>query len=247
MNTIPSEKEGIKCLLFDIETAANLAYVWGKFEQDVIRFQSEWYMLSWSAKWLNGEHITKCLADYQYDPNDPHNDKELVTDLWKLFNEADVIIGHNGDKFDIKKANTRFIEHGLPPPAPYKTVDTLKVARKYFGFNSNKLDDLGRRLGVGRKIKHSGFDLWLGCIRGELASWKKMKSYNRQDVVLLERVYLKLRPWIENHPPTSEDPAECPCGGLYKKRGSSLLKGGKRRQRFQCKKCGKWEKGKIIS
>lgn len=228
-----------RILLFDIETAPNLAWVWGKFEQNVIEYDSEWYMLSWSAKWLDGTQTTRCLNSYRGYFRGSDNDYELVKDLWELFDKADIIIGHNLDRFDIKKSNTRFIELGLPPPKPYKTIDTLKIARRYFGFNSNKLDDLGRRLGVGRKVKHSGFDLWMGCMQGKGSSWDLMRKYNEQDTLLLERVYKKLLPWITNHPATTDDRAQCVCGGLKIKRGPFLTKTGKWRQRYSCKSCHK--------
>jgi hypothetical protein len=220
---------------------ANLAYVWGKYEQDVISYEKEWYMLSFCAKWLGGKIITRALCDYAgYTPYS-EDDTLLVSDLWELFNEADIIIAHNGDKFDIRKSNTRFIEHGLTPPEPYKTIDTKKVAKKYFGFNSNKLDDLGKRLGVGRKLKHEGFELWLGCLKGDQKAWEKMKRYNKQDVLLLERIYLKLRPWIQNHPYVGG----CNCGSpKLQKRGIGINKSG-RYQRFQCTNCAAWTQERI--
>ena len=237
-----------KVLFFDIETAPNLGYVWGKFEQNVIEYTQEWYMLAWSAKWQNGKHVSRCLADYEgYVPN-TENDKDLVTELWKLFDEADVIIGHNGDKFDIKRTNTRFIEHGMTPPEPYKTVDTLKAARRHFSFNSNKLDDLGRRLGVGRKLKHSGFALWTGCMSGDEKSWNLMKKYNRQDVLLLERVYDKLLPWIAGHPNiavlSGVENGCRNCGSRnLQKQGFAITATGKS-QRYKCKDCAAWSSGK---
>lgn len=233
-----------KILLFDIETSPNLGYIWGKWEQNVIAFEQEWFMLSFCAKWLDGKTITRGLIDYPAYVKDKTNDKALVTELWQLFNEADIIIGHNGDKFDVRKSNTRFIEHGLMPPEPYKTIDTLKVAKKYFAFNSNKLDDLGKRLGVGRKIKTGGFELWLACLQGDAKAWQSMKRYNRQDVLLLEQIYLKLRPWITGHPNVSiltQTLDGCPsCGSLkLQRRGFGISKTGKY-QRFQCKECGAW-------
>lgn len=237
-----------KILLFDIETAPNVGYIWGKYQQDVIEYTSEWYILCWSAKWLDGKQTTKCLADYDgYKPGS-ENDVELVSDLYQLLQSADIVVAHNGDKFDVKRVNTRFIEHGLEPTAPFKTVDTCKVARKHFGFNSNKLDDLGRRLGVGRKVKTGGFELWKGCLQGDPKSWARMKRYNRQDVLLLESVYLKLRPWMPQHPnigAITEAPDACRnCGG------SNLhAKGWKynlttKQQRWRCRDCGAYMAGK---
>ena len=133
-------KNKAKILLFDIETAPNLGYVWGKWEQDVIEFDRQWYMLCFCAKWLGDKKVmTHALPDFSLYKKDPENDKELVKKLWELFNEADIIIAHNGDEFDIKKSNARFIYHGFTPNPHYKTIDTKKIAKKYFSFNENNL------------------------------------------------------------------------------------------------------------
>lgn len=225
--------------MFDIETMASKAYVWNHYETNVIAYSVEGYMLSWTAKWLNGKTITRGLCDYKgYKPFSP-DDSHLVRELYNLFDEADILIAHNGDGFDIKKANTAFIKHGLTPPAPYKTVDTLKIARRYFAFNSNKLDDLGQFLGCGRKVKHPGFDMWLGCEAGDRKSWDLMLKYNRQDVLLLERVYLRLLPWIQNHPTPKDNQEDCPnCHSrTFHKKGLDMFKGIKS-QRNRCLDCG---------
>ncbi len=226
-----------KVLLFDIESSPNLAYVWGKYQQDVIEFQSEWEMLSFSAKWLNGKSITL--------GRDTHSEKQLVTELHKLFNEADIIIGHNGDKFDIKKTNAKFLEFGLTPPSPYKTIDTLKIARRYFAFNSNRLGDLGQKLGLGKKVHTGGFQLWQGCMKNDPKSWYLMKKYNKQDVVLLEKIYLKFLPWIQNHP-ALEQGSGCPnCTSTnLQKRGYAVTRKHKY-QRYQCQDCSAWSQVRL--
>jgi len=233
-----------KILVFDIETAPNLSYIWGKYEQNSIAFKHEWYMLCFAAKWLgNKTIITSKLNDFKSYKKDKQNDLEVVKKLWTLLDEADIVIAHNGDKFDVKKSNARFIYHGLPPPSPYKTIDTLKVARRYFKFNSNKLDDLGEHLNIGRKIKHEGFGLWLGCMNGNKTSWNNMIKYNKQDVHLLEKVYKRFLGWINNHPNMNlyqESRDKCPnCGedNLLKK--GFGYKGTGKYQRYICKSCGR--------
>ncbi len=175
-----------KILLFDVETAPNLSYTWGKWEQDVIAFKNEWYLMSFAWKYL-GDKKTQVLslADFPGYKKNPTDDRLLVRALWSHFDNADVIIAHNGDAFDIKKANARFVYHKLVPPSPYKQIDTKKVAKKYFNFNSNSLNDLGQYFKIGKKLSTGGFDLWLGCMAGDKASWKTMCEYNKQDVELL--------------------------------------------------------------
>lgn len=242
------ERKEPKILVFDIETAPNLVYTWGMWDQNVIAVKQDWYILSFVAKWLGSKDvIAKGLCDYKGYAQDKSNDKLLVEDLWKLFDSADLILGHNGDEFDIKKCNTRFLIHGLTPPTPFKSVDTKKVAKKHFRFDSNKMDELGRQLGIGRKKEHEGFALWLACMAGDRAAWKRMLAYNVQDVLLLERLYLRMRPYMTTHPNMNllrGTTHSCPnCGSSNcQRRGHSITK-TQLVQRYQCKSCGAWSQG----
>jgi hypothetical protein len=244
-------KNKVRVLLYDIETSPNLAYVWGKWEQDVIAFKDEWHMITFSYKWL-GENKTyvKSLPDYLLYKKDKTNDKALIEDLWKLFDEADVVIAHNGNSFDQKKTNARFIYHGLPPPSLYKQIDTKLIAKRYFNFNSNSLNDLGQYLKCGKKLKTGGFDLWLGCMSGDKKSWKVMCDYNKQDVILLEKVYLKLRGWDNQHPNISlisGEKTNCPnCNSSHtKKKGFNYTK-VHTYQSHQCLDCGRRYQGELV-
>ena len=225
-----------KVLFFDIETAPNLAYVWGKYEQDVISFKEEWHLLSFAYKWL-GEKEVHCLT-----MKGQRTDKKLAKKLRDLFDKADVVIAHNGDAFDIKKARARFAFWNLKPPSQFASVDTCKVAKRYFNFNSNRLNDLGEYFQIGQKVKHTGFDLWLGCMRNDSASWKLMEKYNKQDVALLEKVYTKLLPWMERHPNMallSNLPEKgCPkCGSIKVVKDGIRANSMTLQQQWKCKSC----------
>lgn len=246
MRTFLKNMDNPKILLFDIETAPNLAYVWGKYEQNVIEYDSEWYLLCYAAKWLGKNKImTSKLTDFPSRfKKDSNDDLEVVKELWKLLDEADIVIAHNGKAFDVKKTNARFLYHGLLPPSPFKQIDTLTEARKHFKFNSNKLDDICNLLGIGRKIKHEGFSLWLKCMKGQSSAWNKMIKYNKQDVILLEKVYEKFKPYITNHPNIGlyqQKDFACPnCGSQHlQKRGFNRTKTNLY-QRYQCQSCGAW-------
>jgi hypothetical protein len=189
-----------KVVLWDVETAPIMGAVWQRYDTNVVWVENDWFMLAWSVKDLDGKQITRGLPDYDGYEQNPGCDKALVSELWQHLDSADVLIAHNGDRYDIRKANSRFIVHGLLPPKPARTVDTLKVARRHFANSSNKLDDLGQALGVGRKAPTGGYDLWKQCLAQDKKAWNKMKRYCAQDVRLLEAVYLKLLPWITNHP-----------------------------------------------
>lgn len=212
---------------------------------NVIEFVKPWWMLSFAFRWL-GKNKTYAysLPDMRGYKQDRSNDKELSRKLWELMGESEVLVAHNGDAYDQKMAYARFLKHGFTPPSPSQTVDTLKVARKNFKIPSNKLDDLGQYLGVGRKEKHHGFATWIGCMDGDPRSWDEMVRYNKRDVELLERVYLKLKPYMNNHPNANvynDTFANCPnCGQDSLIRSGWRVNRTGRHQRFHCTHCGAW-------
>jgi len=237
-----------KILFLDIETAPSLGWVWAKWQTNVIDFKQDWYMLSFAYKWAHEENVHVLgLDDLKGYKRHPENDKALAKKLWKLLNEADIIVAHNGDSFDLPKINTRFLTHKFPPPMPYKTVDTLKIARKVFAFDSNKLDDLGRYLGIGRKIPNTGFHLWRGCMTGDAESWRLMKEYNGHDVELLEKVYFLMRAWDRQHPQVNQGLTvneACPkCSSTNIQRRGFAYTLLRKKQRYQCMSCAGWFEG----
>ena len=234
-----------RVLFIDIETFPILAHVWTVYEANAVSVERNTMLCCFSAKWQGGAHITRALPDYSGYRAGAPDDQKLAADLWGLLNEADIIVAQNGDRFDVKKINARLIKHGHTPPAPYKTVDTLKTARRIFGFDSNRLNDLCLFLGIGEKFHTGGFSLWKGCIDGNARAWARMRRYNAQDVRLLERLYLRFLPWISNHPNVGaySDGLVCPkCGsGDLQSRGHGVNTTAVYRK-FQCQECGGWSR-----
>lgn len=235
-----------KILVLDIETAPILAYVWKLWDENVglNQIKSDWHVLSWAAKWV-GE--SKVMYADQRNAKDRENDKAILKQLWELMNEADVVVSQNGKKFDSKKLNARFIIHGFKPPAPYKHIDTLELAKRHFGFTSNRLEYMSSKLCTKYKKlvghKFPGFELWKECLAGNLEAWKEMERYNKHDVLSTEELYSKLAPWghsVSFKPIIGED--KCNCGSKrLEKRGFSYTTVGKF-QRYQCLECGNWSK-----
>lgn len=239
-----------RILLFDIETTPFVAYSWGpKFNVNLIEYIEPWHLLCYAWKWYGEDEVhvlgqDDFARDYRRNRRD---DKRLSKALWDLFDKADIVIAHNGDKFDIKKTNARFAIHGLGRPTPFRTIDTKKIASRQFSFGSNSLNDLGGFFDLGHKTPHTGFDMWKGCMAGDEESWELMKTYNKQDVLLLEKVYEKflLEGWITNHPNLaviSQDDV-CPTCGADR---SEIVRWGyrtsnrRRYQRWRCKACGSY-------
>jgi hypothetical protein len=235
----------MKILLLDIENSPHLGYVWGLWQQNVALNQlvSVTHILCYAAKWLDSEEV-------YFDSLQHTSKKKMLKGIHKLLDEADAVIHYNGQRHDMPHLNREFMEVGLNPPSPYKQIDLLITAKRQFKFPSNKLEYVAKALGVGEKMKNSGFELWLGCMRNDKASWAEMQAYNIQDVLILEKVYYKLQPWIKghsNHSLHNTGELVCPhCGSTHNhKRGFAYTLASKY-QRYQCTSCGTWYKDNVI-
>ncbi len=233
-----------RVLYFDIETAPLMVRTWRWWQSDALELESDWFIICFGWRW-EGDRTSKVMSIADHPDYGPgfEDDGDMVRKLWELFDEADVVVGHNGDKFDIRKVRARMLLHGLEPPSPFQTVDTLKIARKEFALTSNRLDALGGMLGLGGKADTGGWKLWSGCLQGDPMAHRKMARYCKRDVNLLRDVYLKLRPWASNHPNMANiahRPDACPkCGSGrgMNRRGTKYTKTGQY-ARWQCKSCG---------
>lgn len=235
---------GPKVLLIDIETAPIIADVWGLWENNVSLNQiiKDWHVLSWSAKWLDSDKIM--YMDQRNEKN-IENDKEILKGIWKLLDEADIVIGHNSKQFDVKKLNSRFIIHGMQPPSSFKQIDTLSIAKKYFNFTSNKLEYLTKKLCKKyKKLSHKqfpGHELWTECLKNNKKAWKEMEKYNKYDVLALEELYHILKAWdtsINFNLYSNDTEHVCKCGSHSLQRYGFAYTSVGRYQRYKCKQCG---------
>lgn len=231
-----------KVLLFDIETTPLTVKTWhtGKQRISFDQIMEEWFLLSYSGKWL---FDSKVFGSVLTPAEVLHKDDFRITkEIWHYFDQADVIIAHNGNGFDIPKSQTRFLAHRLAPPSPFQTIDTLLIARKNFQLSSNKLDYIGQLMLNERKL-HTEYSLWLRCLEGDPQALSDMLTYNKQDVLLLEDIYVLLRPWVKNHPNMAifmeaHEPS-CPnCGSTDIKECGYYTTSVNRFLAFRCNSCG---------
>lgn len=246
----------MKLLFWDVETST-MELVYQSYElrtrlkyHPIDHIKRDWIMLG--AAWKYEDEKPKCIS---VSPQDPLNDFEVIKTLHGVLSDADILCGHNSDAFDYKKFNARSIFYDLPPIMPKQTIDTLKIARKYFKFSSNQLRYIANYLGL--DAKDSSPD-WDKCLAGDKAALRYMRQYNKQDVIVTEQVYKKLRPFMENHPnmnlyrpiyDTAGNPVDaCPkCGSTdLVRQGFKFTTAGKR-QKYQCKACFGWTTEKRVS
>lgn len=239
-----------KVLFVDIETKPMLSFIWSLFEEQggTAMLEADTSILSWSAKWLGDKEVM--YAD-QRNAKDIEDEKKILEKLWQLMDEADIIIGHNSKRFDIKRINARFIKHGMQPPSPFRQIDTLQIAKKHFAFTSNKLEYLAKYLGCKQKKltkrKYAGFELWRECLSGNKDAWKEMELYNKQDVLVLEEVYNRLIPWDNsiNFSVFNKGEHVCSCGSTQLLNKGTTINNSGIYKRYKCKKCGKCYQDKV--
>jgi DNA polymerase elongation subunit (family B) len=242
----------LKVLFLDIETAPFLAYVWHPADQYVNseRLVQDNWIMTWAAKWAHSPQmytgkVTGAEALEQ-------NDTRIIVEVAKLIREADYIVAHHGDRFDLPMINGRILKLDLEPLGPVQTIDTLKLAKANFKLGYNKLDWLGQALGVGEKIKTS-FDLWRNAYHGDTAAIKEMSLYNAQDVLLLEAVFHKMAPHVKGLKRLFDadyaNQRACPfCGAEDElvQRGTHRTQAGCY-QKYRCGNCGKYSRERVAN
>lgn len=245
-------EEGPKVLFIDIETAPLLSYCYGMFQQNIglNQIHKDWYMLSYAAKWANSDKI---IYNDKSDSWNTEDDSMLLEEVWELLDQADIVIGHNMRKFDHKKINARFMHNDMKPPRPYRIVDTLEMAKRAFGFTSNKLAYLTDKLcKTYKKLDHGafpGFEMWKQCMLGNQDAWEANFQYNSYDVLSLQELYEKLRPWDNKHPNIntyySDVAVRCTCGSEDLKHSGYWHTNLSKFDLFRCQSCGSNIRGRV--
>lgn len=226
----------MKILALDLESSYLLSGTWGIWQQNISLNQLFDYgsVICYSYKWLGQKEIYY----HRWDEDD------FLEHIHQALSESDAVLTYNGARFDLPMLNREFIKTGMRPPPPYTHIDLLKTVKKQFRFPSNKLQHVCQELGLGSKVSHEGFDLWVKCLAGDERAWQVMKKYNQGDVKLLEKLYHKLKPWISNHPSELNG---CPrCGSNHlQQRGYRTTTSGVSYKRFVCVDCGAWSSDRV--
>lgn len=239
-----------RILLWDIETLPNIVATFQLFDKynsminpdNLIR---ERIIVCAAWQWLGEKeiHAVSLLDDPKRFAKDNLDDTFVVNKLAEILRQADAVVHHNGNAFDLKWTETRMLAHGLDPLPPMHHLDTLATAKKRFYFNSNRLDYLGKFLKVGQK-KETEKGLWIRALKGEKAAIKSMVEYNKGDITLLRNVFLKLRPYMDNYISLhafGHNPHACPrCGSLKVKSEGIHHAPTQDYPKYQCGKCGGW-------
>ena len=231
-----------KTLIYDIETSPCKGWFWGTGTQYVgahnIREPGKIICVSYRyMDWEEGK-----VEKLTWDRN--QCDKKLVQKFYKVAQDAELIVGHNGDGYDKKWINARLAYHKLPTIRHLNTEDTLKQVRRQFKLPSYKLDFLCKYFEIGGKIATSS-NLWEAVVfDNNRSALKDMVEYCDNDVLILEELYRRIYPYVDhkyNLAVRNGTPSACPQCGEDKaiKNGFMYTKTG-RFQKYICKSCGFW-------
>lgn len=237
---MPDGTQGPKILFLDIETKPAKIVSFGIRDQHIQHTQiiEDGGTICVGMKWL-GKRPVEVLSDWE------HGHDAMIECVHRRISEADAVASYNGNKFDLPKLMGDFLLAGLPPPPPITSIDVFLTARK-MGLISSKLAYVAPHLGLGGKLKHEGLAMWLAVMDGRPKAQRKMARYCAQDVRLLEDLYLRIRPYIANHPHMGKGKAKA-CGACGSER---MQHRGDRRtkasiiERVQCQDCGSWDSGR---
>jgi hypothetical protein len=230
-------------LTVDIERLPGRASVdfWGLGDYKHRRIHAdcvtEWpRTICFAWRWYGRKRI-EFAAEWQ----DSH--EAMLRKAWELFDRADIIVGHNVDRFDSKNLIAEWMTLGLTPPSPWKVVDTLKVARSRASFESNTLDALLKRLGVDGKTDKYSVEVARAACAGDRLAQRRIKLYNQGDIEASEALYDAVRPWIPNHPHiglyTGDEECCGHCGGDLEPSGWHTTAVTAYAQ-YRCSNCGAW-------
>lgn len=235
-----------KILLIDIETTPIIAMLWATRKQNVSVDQilEPHSILCFAYKWLGDKAVSFVSAKSRVGSGFT----KMIQTAYDLISEADMVCHFNGRTFDMKRLNNQFVKLGLTPPPPIPQIDLKEVVFKNFDLTSSKLAFVGPYLEIGKKVENEGWPLWQGCLDNDELSWYSMERYNKGDVTLLERLYKRLLPWIDNHPHMALYTGK--KGLVCRNCNSSNVQSRGYRattaylyQQFRCNACGRWGKG----
>jgi len=228
---------------YDIETSLAKSYHFQQWKVNLSQKQKiqESHLLSHAWAWGDGEVTGSILTREEMLAHDP---ERLVLECWSLLDNCDILVAHNGKRFDVKKVNSYFLQYGMPPPSPYRVIDTLLIAKQKFALPFNSLAYLAEFLNVEQKIDTGGVDLWIDCDKGKQEALDKMLEYNIGDIVTLRGVYNHLISWSNdgvNMALYNDHGASCPhCVSDKVKiiQGKYAHTVARKYQVYRCEDCG---------
>jgi DNA polymerase elongation subunit (family B) len=231
-------------LVLDIECSPITAHVWDVWGKvgGPTKIVEPQRVMCWAAKWYGRSQPVMFASEYHHGP------ETMLRSVWELVNRADIVVTYNGIRYDIPHLRREWELAGLPIPRPHKDVDLYRVVKQAFKWESNSLNYVASRLGLGSKSDSGGLETWRRCMDGDAAAWEQFKRYNVDDVRLSERLYERLLPHISSHPHVRVgDGLSCNrCGGTDLEDSGSYTAVVHAYGMWRCRTCGGYSRAGFL-
>lgn len=123
------------------------------------------------------------------------DDSPISRDIADALGKFDILVAHNGKKFDIPFLQTRLARWGLPPLPRTKLVDPVLLARNNYRMSSNSLQRLLGMFGLNEKTVVDN-DVWLrASLDGDRESMNYIVEHCQKDVDMLDALLDKVKPF----------------------------------------------------
>lgn len=236
-------KSKLRVLFWDIETSPILCWLFKpgygiNVGPEAIKDGEKTDIICLSWKWLGKREVRSLDWGLR-----TQNSEAMIDAFTKVIESADLVIGQNGDKFDMRHFNTQRMLHKQKPIAWPTSEDTLKQMRKHFAFPSYKLDYIAKLLTGSGKASMELRD-WVQIKQYKSAKHlDKMLRYNRRDVRKLESVFKRIEPYctpkLHAGKAAGLSGLSCPrCASTQQAKNGTKVRITGRYQRYQCSDCG---------
>lgn len=250
-------KQGPRVAVFDIETFPALSYHFRMFKVNILTEQmvEDISMMSFAVKWLGQPDAF--YADMSGAGRHMRHDRKLLKLLHTILSDVDMVVAHNGQRFDLPQISARMAERYFSPLPPIRVIDTLLLNKGVFGFSSQSLKHVSPKFTTDSKSDHAlfpGFKLWRECLADNPAAWAECRTYNLTDVTSLEEVYMRVRGWYKGAPNMGPYVKAAEGEVVCRVCGSTNMRNTKKKRRTQvgtyeryvCIDCGAWGRGRYL-
>jgi DNA polymerase elongation subunit (family B) len=147
-----------------------------------------------SASWIGDDHVSTWVTGQLGYWSRKQRADTVLRPFRDMLAQADVLTGHNIERFDLRVFNAECMRCGIEPVRRIRTEDTMRILRAK-GYKKG-LDNIATELGVGLEKKAMNWAQW--DLAYEDPSWREVVERCETDVRLhkLVREEMKRRRWL---------------------------------------------------
>lgn len=126
------------------------------------------------------------------------DDKETVRQIAAVLATHDVLVAHNGTRFDLPFLRTRMMKWGLPRLPDQKIIDPLSVAWRKLRLKSNRLGNISDILGIKDRKTPLDMSVWMDAVQnGSKPAMDLIVKHCVADVKVLAAVLEHVKSYVK--------------------------------------------------